>query len=203
MLDGDTIAYLDALTQDLQPLSDHVWNAEVPVRVLGDGAPTGKRAATFVGSRLKDWAASCLDSPYGILYSRVFDRDVLSAYTGAGEPIEVSVIGQLEFDPDQPGTALTEWLMDRAQERDIQIRQSTSLQRLVFEGGQVVGAVIGSQSGERAVRTRRGVVMATGGDGIETAWPARGNLEGRTVQVAVVSRPASRFAEVELLASPR
>lgn len=205
VFDDDTIAYLDALTEDLVPLNGHVWNSEVPVRVLGDeplpGA--GQGTATFVGSRLKDWAASCLESPYGVLFSRVFDRSMATAYTGAGEPLEVAVIGSLEFDPDQPGSALTDWLMARVHEREIEIRQSSSLQRLVFDGGQVVGAVIGGQDGERAVRARRGVVMGTGGDDVQTAWPTRRNLEGKSVQVAVVSRPASRFAEVELLASPR
>lgn len=207
LFDVDTIAYLDALTQDLQPLSGHGWDTEVAVRVLGNGSLAGngsrQGAPTFFGSRLKDWASSCLESPYGVLFSRVFDRNMVPAYTGAGESIEVAVIGSLEFDPDQPSTALTEWLMNSARERKIQIRQSSSLQRMVFDGGgQVVGAVIAEPNGERAVRARRGVVMATGGNGVQTAWPTRRNIEGKTVEVAVVSRPASRFAEVELLASP-
>jgi hypothetical protein len=203
--DNDTIAYLDALTQDLAPLSGHVWNAEVPVRVMGSPARngTGRGAATFMGSRLKDWASSCLESPYGVLFSRVSDRNMVPAYTDAGESIEVAVIGSLELDPAQPGTALTEWLMNSARERNIQIRQASSLKRLVFEGGQVVGAVIADRNGERAVRARRGVVMATGGNGVQTASPSGRNLGGERVEVALVSRPASRFAEVELLASSR
>lgn len=201
VLDSDTTDYLDALTQDLRPLSGLGWNAEIPIQAMGGGPGMGRggQVGAFVGARLKDWAAGCLESPYGVLYSRVFDRNMVTEYAQAGEPIEVAVVGSIEFDPDQPATALTEWLISRAHDCKIEMRAASSLQRLVFDAGQVVGAVIDGPGGPRSIRARRGVIMATGADSAHTVLPHRKQLLGATVEVAVVSRPASRFARVELL----
>ena len=69
----------------------------------------------------------------------------------------------------------------------------------MFEEGVIVGVVLATPDGPRAVRTRAGVTLASTdqGHGYDAAAPAS---DGR-LQVCVVGRTASRFGRVELLAT--
>jgi len=201
VLDGDTIEYLDSLTQDLGPLGRPASDVEAPTRVLAEASPVELGRGTvepFFGARLQGWAAQCLASPYGVLYSAVSDRNMSPMRSRAGGTIEAAIIGSFEPDPELPGPALADWMSAQAKERGIEVHAASPLQRLVFEDGQVVGAVLATPAGPCAIRGRRGVVLGTGGNG--SACPPGYLPAGQTVmQVAVVSQTASRFGRVELL----
>jgi choline dehydrogenase-like flavoprotein len=203
VLDGDTIEYLDSLTQDLGPLSRPAWDVEAPVRVLAEPSQVelGRGAVeTFFGARLGGWAAQCLASPYGVLYTAVSDRNMSPMRSRAGGTIEAAIIGSFELDPELPGSALADWMSAQAKERGIEVHAASPLRRLVFEDGQVVGAVLATPAGPCAIRGRRGVVLGTGGN--VPACPPRHLPAGQTtMQVAVVSQTASRFGRLELLAT--
>jgi hypothetical protein len=205
-VDRETKEYLDAITQDLGPLTRFPWDLELPVRVVDDTSPveSGRSPAEkFVGARLRDWGARCLASPHGVIFSHVSDRNMATMRCSSGEAIEVAMIGSVEPDPDGTGPALADWLGAAAHDRGIEVQAASSLQRLVFENGQVVGAVVATPAGDLALRARRGVIMATGGDDGRTTSLGSSLAGDATVRVGIVSRTASRFGRVELLTEHR
>ena len=68
------------------------------------------------------------------------------------------------------GNALVARLAKSAFDRQVDLRVSSPVQRLLIEGGRVVGAVLGSaEGGDTEVRAGRGVVLACGGFPHDTA----------------------------------
>jgi hypothetical protein len=197
--DEETVAYLRALTEDFTavPASDSV----IPTRVV-DGPLRSPRMRgrldTFHGAALRDWGTACVSSPYGVLYTRVADPQLLVSYAGTdGGAFEATVLDSIDLDPERPADSLEHWLS--AVSRSDGRPTSGEFQRLVFDEGMVVGAVLGSAGGERTVRARHGVLLSLG-DGPITGGAQSGDLNPReTAEVALVSRPASRFARLEFL----
>jgi hypothetical protein len=203
--DTETVDYLDALTRDIGPLTRCAGPGQVPMRTVDGPAPRepGRRGiATFVGSALRDWADSCLASPYGMVHTQVARAAMTVTYTSAGKTLEAAVVGSIDVDKDKLVEGLDGWLTSHADELGIGEHLSSSLQRLVFGAGQVVGAVIDTPMGSRAIRARHGVVLETAAASVAPTLSAlQGpDLENATsVEVALVTRPASRFARLELL----
>ncbi|WP_328350489.1 hypothetical protein OG976_16005 [Mycobacterium sp. NBC_00419] len=202
--DEDTLGYLQAMIDDLGTLTRVPGNLEVPlVRAEPEPPPVipkkGKHAAIapFVGSRLRDWAAQCAVSPFGVIYSGVPDG-MTPMRSESGTAIGAAVLGSYRPDADRPGPALAAWLADQARERDIE-SDGTGIQRLVFEDGRVAGAAIEGPSGVRLVRALDGVALSIGPAPGGAEWPAQPELRDIEVEVAIVSRAASRFGRVELL----
>src|SRR6478609_3496116 len=70
--DAETNRYFGELSQDLRVPVHRAAAVDAPIRDdLAPAAAASRRVEPFVGSRLQDWAASCLASQYGFLYSRV------------------------------------------------------------------------------------------------------------------------------------
>ncbi len=115
-----------------------------------------------------------------------------------GERFEVAAIGSIELGPDLPQLVLGDWLCAQARDRDIDVSTNSPLQRIVFEDGHVLGAVIDTPSGICAVRARRGVLVSTGRHDLGAAVPY-GIREHATLQVSVVRQAPSRFGRIELL----
>ena len=201
--DGQTNDLLDALTGDLGPLSCWLRDTDVPIRVMAeeDSSKTGDQVETFFGSQLRKWAVRCLASPYGVFYSRVSHRTMTSMKSRNGETVMATVLGAFEAGTRLPGPPLAGWLLEQALDRDIEVMAASPLERLVFEDGEVVGAVVTTPTGPCAVRGRNGVVVATGGYHVNPTWPSFALEEHAAVQVCMVSKPASRFGRLELLTS--
>jgi hypothetical protein len=201
--DPETRSYFDALSADLEPLTDAERDADLTVRTVSPWTPvTGRgRIAPFYGARLQEWAQRCLSSPYGVLYTQLADRGTTPMKAHTGEEIQVKVLGVLETD-GAAGTAsvLGDWLSAQVQDRQISISESSTLQRIVFEEGEVLGAVIDTPDGPLALRARHGVAVATQSRGAGSV-PAAGQViePGKSLQVALVGYSASRFGRVELL----
>lgn len=201
-LDAETNGYLDSLSWDIRPLMTPAAGGALLRRVVVDRprVQSGRRGRatveTFAGSRLRDWAGQCLASPYGILYSRISDRTMTTTRTQTGSEIEAATIGVYEPDPGTAGPALADWLLLQASDRNIELHEASPLRRLIFEEGQVTGAVVDTPQGTCAVRALHGVAIATGG-----YPPLRTDTlpADTTVEVCVVSQAASRFARIELL----
>lgn len=197
--DDDTAEYLRALTEDFTPLPaalSAISTREVdgPLR---PELPRG-RIGTFYGAALRDWGMSCMSSRYGLLYTRVADPRLSVTYTGAGGAVEATVLDTIDIDPERPADSLEQWLSAFERDHGDEIPTSGVLQRLVFDNGVVVGAVLESAGGVRMVRARHGVMLSLGEEGSTPA--AADDLNVReTAEVALVSRAASRFARLELL----
>ena len=201
--DSETNDYLAALSSDIGPLSRSRWDVNVPIRVVPQPVPVeaGRTVAPFVGARLRDWAARCLASPYGFVYTRVCEWTSTSTtlQTADGEAIEVVEIGSMSPEPGNVGASVYEWLTTQAHDRRIAVHRDNTLQRIVFEDGAVLGAVFTTPDGPRAIRARHGVNVATGGPQTSTDVQYQLPAGETTLRVCLVGQAASRFGRVELL----
>ena len=201
LTDPDTVAYLEAVTDDLGPLSRFLWDLEVPLIHAEPVKPWADRRARiepFVGSRLRDWAARCVMSPFGVVYSAVPEAGVTAMRSDEVETIRAAALGAYRPDTDRPGAALADWLAEQACERGI-AAHGLGLQRLIFEYGRVAGAAIGTPAGTRLIRATEGVALSTGAVPEGAEWPVQPELGDTVVQVAIVTRTGSKFGRVELL----
>lgn len=198
--DPETREYLDELVADQNSRPD-LPEADIEIRALRQWAPAGPKTPveTFHGAHLRDWAGQCLRSPYGLLYTRLTERGGVPMETETGETIEANVLGPIEL-PAGGGAsaAVDEWLLTQVRERDIS-SYDDALDRIVFEEGEIVGVVLSTADGPRAVRVRHGVALST-----EAAPMGSGRRvdTAQTLRVALVGRSASRFSRVELLTAP-
>jgi hypothetical protein len=166
------------MTEDLADLP-----AEQPVPDLPDEGDRvrGKREILepFVGEHLRRWSARCLGSPFAVMFTQV--PDVLTPMrNGDGESVTAAVLGRCR-------PPLDEWLRHQADEY---LPAEGRLAAVVFHEGRIAGVelVDGSRIG------------ATGGLAFPVGPPTAGwpppELDA---DVALVSRPAGRFARVELV----
>lgn len=204
--DPDTVEYFDSLTQDAAPLTCCAGPGQLPMRLVDGLLPEPGRGpiATFVGSALRSWADRCLASPYGLLSTTVARPAMTVTYTSAGEKINAAVVGSIKVENGQLVQGLDDWLATSADKLDISEPASSSLQRLVFDdAGRVVGAIIDTPTGSRAVRARGGVILATSVGEMAPSWTGDALEHAKSVKVALVTRAASRFARLELLVTPQ
>ncbi|APE17043.1 hypothetical protein BOH72_19150 [Mycobacterium sp. WY10] len=196
--DPDTVAYLQSMTEDLPPSANPDLELAVvhakPVVVSKDRKAT---IEPFFGSRLRDFSAGCVASPFGVIYSQV--PDGMTAMQSAGETIRVAVLGDYRPETDRPGLPLTEWLREQADQRGL-LDEMGTLQRLIFEDGRIAGVELSTPEGLRLVRATLGVALSIGALAADADWPVQAGLPD-SARVAVVSRTASRFGRVELLCS--
>jgi len=201
--DPETDEYFAALSSDLGPLTRSARDVDLPIRVVDHSEPVDPRGAVapFVGARLRDWAARCLVSPYGYLYTRVSNWPSTTLCTVDGDSLEVAEIGSITPDPANVSGSVMNWLNTQAEDRDIEIHKATSLQRIVFEEGDVVGAVFATPDGPLALRARHGVIVASGGPQAAMAAGQPLSVSGGALRVCLVGQTASRFGRLELLTS--
>lgn len=197
--DAETTDYFAALVSDLGPLRRSSYNAEVPVRAIAQHPPaqSGRTVAPFVGSRLRDWAARCVSTPYGYLYTRLPDWPSATVETADGGIFE---IGTMTPDTDDVGGSILDWMTAQAQACDIQPNPDTTLERIVFEEGVAIGAVFETSRGPLAIRARHGVTAASGASRPVARSSSRLPV-GAAVRVCLSGQRASRFGRLELLTS--
>ncbi len=198
--DPGTVEYLEAMTDDLGPLTPLPEDLAVPiVQARPVVVETGRRATIepFFGSRLRDWSARCAVSPFGIIYSHV-PESMTAMRAQSGDLIRAGLLGDFRPDSDRPGLELTHWLRERARDCGVDEGGGTQLEHLIFEYGKVAGAALCTSAGTRLVRATAGVALSAGP--VPADWPVQAELRSCPTQVAIVSRTASRFGRVELLA---
>ena len=197
--DLQTREYLDELSVDVPEggaATGLVLETVTEVAPADIGAPI----EPFYGARLHDWAGQCLMSPYGVLYTRLPDQAMTAMKGPSGEVVQVRSVGT--FTPERGAdveASVNDWLAAAARERALEVMDGAALQRIVFEDGEVVGAVLVTADGVRAVRVRHGIAMATGLSERHSEWVDRSFDTDQSLQVAVVGRSASRFGRIELL----
>ncbi|MFI5509504.1 FAD-dependent oxidoreductase [Mycobacterium sp. NPDC051804] len=201
-LDGPTTAYLREMTSDLGTTRRSHANGQLftaAVESFGD-IEVDRRAAVppFYGNEMANWARDCLTSPYGMVFSKLSPLAMSELRLQDGRPIRARVVADIPS-ARRSGLTLRQWLREMAKERGVKIHGSSAIQRLLFNDGQPVGAVIDTPSGVRHVRARQAVLLGTSNslaDDLLGMHPASVLREGR---LSLVSRNASRFARLELL----
>jgi hypothetical protein len=201
--DAETNEYFAALSADLGPLRRSMSDVDVPIRSAHHLAPVDPRGTVppFVGARLRDWTARCLASPSGYLYTRVSDWPSTTFRTTDGDTIEVVEIGSMTPDPDDVGGSVFDWLAAQARDRRIEAQPNCSLERIVFEEGEVVGAVFTTPDGPLAIRAWHGVHIAAHNPQKDAPARQESAVGKGPLRVCRVGRTGSRFGRVELLTS--
>ncbi|MDZ7887632.1 MAG: hypothetical protein U5N53_34210 [Mycobacterium sp.] len=191
--DDETMAYFDALAEELPAAALPGDPAALQVRALHEvQVDTSRRAhvETFVGARLGTWAAGCIASPYGVLFTRVDHWPTTTMQAPNGTSFQVAALDE------SPPTAatFTERLDALVADRDIEVLSDHPLQRIVFEEGRIVGVVLDSADGPWAVRARVGIAVTSQ----QPVPPDTRILDGDS-RIALVGLTASRFGRVEVL----
>jgi len=163
----------------------------VPVQPINDRT----KLEPFVGEHLRQWSAGCLASPFGVIMSHLPDFDPMR--TADGRSITAGVVGNYRCDGSPPGPALANWLRENAE--GLFAPADDRLDGLVVADGRIAGVILDTADGPCRVGITHGLALSLGGG--PERWPDQPELRGLTVDVAVVGRPAGRFARVELLAS--
>lgn len=198
--DEATVGYFAALTEDLDLGTLRQRDADLPVRLMPEAAPArGRTVPPFEGWRLRDWAAVCIPSPSGYLYTQVTDWTSTTMPGPDNEIFKVTELGVTTPDPDDPVGSVYRWLTEEADDRDLYPWPVEGFEALVFEDGRVAGAVFRTADGALSVRARHGVLICGGAAAGGSAPP---RLPERVpLRVALVGKDASRFGRLELLTS--
>ncbi len=158
--DEATASYFAELAADIDLSRLSAGDARLPVRSVHDPGvgPARRTVPPFDGARLRNWAAACIASPSGYVYTRVTDWPSTTMDTDDGDALEVVDLGAWSDARDDHASALA-WLGAQARERDIPMEPVDALTGLVFEDGTAVGAVFTTPDGPLAVRARHGVLI--------------------------------------------
>lgn len=195
--DAETMAYFDALSEELPTIALPDDAAALQIRTLHEvQVDTSRRARieTFVGSRLGVWAATCIASPYGLLFTRVDHWPATTMRTANGQSFQVAAID--ESAGARPESTFADRLDALAADRDIDVLADGRLQRIVFEEGRIVGVVVDSPDGPLAVRARVGIALTS-----EQPAPPDTRILDADSRIALVGLTAGRFGRVEVLSA--
>jgi hypothetical protein len=201
-----TETYLGELTNSLGPPAPPMVTPFLPGQTVesfdknvhGGTGPV----PPFYGDDLARWSRACLGSPYSMILSRVTPSLMTEVRTSDGSIIRAGLVASVPSDL-RPGSTVREWLLDLAAERGVEVRHSSAVRRLIFNDGLLVGALLDMPEGLRHVRARHGVLLGTSCSGWDDALAMRPAEPGADSRLCVVSRPASRFARLEMLTSVR
>ena len=154
-------------------------------RVAPSPAPAGKRAKLepFVGEHLRQWSANCLRSPFGVMFTQVPEL-LVPMRTEDGVTITAAFLGDLS-----DGDVLT-WLADRALEAGVP-EPGHAMTAMILELGRIAGVEL--DDGTR-VAAACGLAFPVDAQALVPDLPGLGGCT-----VALVGRPAGRFATVDLL----
>lgn len=174
--DGVVADFMAAMTEDLADAATLNPGREIAVSDHPREHVARKSLEPFVGENLRQWSALCLASPVGVMFTEV--PDVLVPMTDSGgHSITAAVLGPYR-------TELENRLSERTGQRD------GRLTTIIFDEGRIAGAELDDGSTVAAVR---GLAFAVGPATPE--WPPAPDDD---LDVAVVGRPAGRFARIEL-----
>jgi hypothetical protein len=175
-----------------------------PVRAVEDIAPPPRSRSRgaiepFFGAALEQWAHRCAAAPSGVLYEKVRNRQMTEVRsTPRGEKVEAAVIGPLPLSRDLPAVSVTTWLRSRATAVGLRPRTGVRLLKLIFEDGPV-GALLDTPDGVIAVRANENLIIGVGDPVAERMQALVSSLDPVTAHVCLVSKPASRFGQLEIV----
>ena len=116
----------------------------------------------FDAARLGALADKVLTSPYGDGYSFTTSNEWVQMQQG-GEHVGTCLDRHRSAGERCAGAGLAAAQILAAHERGVAMRTSSEVVDLVVEEGDVVGVVVRDTDGERRIRARLGVILATGG----------------------------------------
>lgn len=196
-MDEETGAYLTALSENFPSSHYGVGNSRMTVRTVS-AMPSDCADAAFIGSRLRAWSATCLASPYGMIFSSVSGWRTRRMRAEDGQSLEVQPVGSISSANITAGLDTTAWLRSGVSARGLEDHRFTRLERIVFDDGRIVGIELGTSDGVLAVGIRRGLALSSG-EPLAIQPPKEVDAFTGDLQLCLVGQSASRFLRVELL----
>jgi hypothetical protein len=199
--DPQTATWYAAMTEDLPTprlnlggeIAAEDRHAFSLVRLVPIPAPSGKRVTLepFVGEHLRQWSAHCAQSPFGVMFTQVPDL-LVPMRTEGGESVTAVSIGDFGSAKSQArDDGLEGWLLQEAAETDL-LGTENIMTAMVLEGGRVAGVHLDDGS---LIAASGGLALPVGAAAQRCPLPA----DADDLVVAILGRPAGRFATVDLL----
>jgi hypothetical protein len=197
-MDVETDRYLTALAEDYWSPSGFTGDSRMTVRTVS-AMPSGAPPEPFLGSRLGAWNASCLASPYGMLFSSVSGWRTERVRTEEGQSLEVMRVGDIASVDASAGFDPVGWLRSQVTARAVDQRSFTDLRRIVFDAGRVVGVELTTPDGVLAVGIRHGLALSSGEPPMDLPPRKLDTARVEDLQLCIVGQAASRFLRIEVL----
>ena len=203
--DPQTAAWYAAMTEDLptprlnpgREITAEDRHTFSLARLVPIPAPTGKRVTLepFVGEHLRQWSADCAQSPFGVMFTQVPDL-LVPMRTEDGESVTAVAIGDFGSAKSQACDAgLEGWLLQEAAEMDL-LETENVMTAMVLEGGRVAGVHLDDGS---LIAASGGLALPVGAAALHSPLPLDADDLADDLVVAILGRPAGRFATVDLL----
>jgi hypothetical protein len=196
-MDGETDRYLTALAEDFWTPAGFSGDSRMTVRTV-TATPSGTAPEPFIGSRLGAWNATCLASPYGMLFSSVSGWRTARMRADDGQSLEVMRVGDVTAADVTGGFDAGGWLRSQAGDRGLEDHRFTDLERIVFDNGRLIGIELSTPDGVLAVGIRHGLALSSGEPTLELPRTVDCAAAG-DLQLSIVGQAASRFLRIELL----
>jgi hypothetical protein len=197
--DAGTDEYFAALSHGLEAVGTDADHSKLTLRTVQPVSAAEPTVAPFVGANLREWNASCLASQYGLLYSSVTGWRTKSMRGSDGKSLEVHPIAPIGAADVADGDTIADWMVRQLHERDVDVREHSALERIVFDDGKIVGVELATPDGPLAVAVRHGLSISSTDPFVAPAAPLVLPSGARGLQVCLVGQAASRFLQVELL----
>jgi hypothetical protein len=197
--DLTTDEYFAALSHGLDAVGDGSDPNRLTLRTVQPVTAIESTVAPFVGANLREWNARCLASQYGLLYSSVMGWRTKSVRASDGMSFEVQPVSSIGAADVEDGDTIADWMVRKVRERDVDVREDSALERIVFEEGKIVGVVLATPEGTLAVGVRHGLSISSTDPFAAPATPLVLPSESDGLQMCIVGQAASRFLHVELL----
>jgi hypothetical protein len=197
--DVETEKYFAALSHGLAPLAGRPDDTRLTVRQVRAVASDDGTVEPFVGANLRDWNAQCLASQYGLLYTSLSGWRTNSMRTPDGRSLEVQPVAAISSADLADGATIADWMFSKVRERDVDVHTDSTLERLVFEDGRIVGVVLATSDGPLAVGVRHGLSVSTRDSFVAPTDPLITPSGPDGLQLCIVGQAASRFLRVEVV----
>jgi hypothetical protein len=197
--DAETDEYFAALSHGLESIGGGAEDSRLPVREVRAVTADDRTVAPFVGANLPEWNAKCLASQYGLLHTSLSGWRTKSVRASDGQLLEVHAVASIDSAELAGGCTISDWMLQKLRERDVDMREHSALERIVFEDGRVVGVVLATPDGPLRVGVRHGLSVSSRDPFVAPAEPLVAPSGPDGLQVSIVGQPASRFLRVELV----
>lgn len=197
--DVETDEYFAALSHGLESVGRGAEDARLTVRKVRAVSADDRTVAPFVGANLRAWNAQCLASQYGLLYTSLSGWRTHTVRASDGQSLEVQPVVSIGPAELADGCTISDWMLGKVRERDVDVREQSTLERIVFEDGRIIGVVLATSDGPLEVGVRHGLSVSSRDPFVAPADPLVAPSGPDGLQVCIVGQSASRFLRVELL----
>ncbi|WP_319447157.1 MULTISPECIES: hypothetical protein [unclassified Mycobacterium] len=197
--DAETDEYFAALSHGLESIGVGAGDSGLPVREVSAVTADDRTIAPFVGANLREWNAKCLASQYGLLYTSLSGWRTKSMRASDGQSLEVHAVASIDSAELADGCTISDWMLQKLRQRDVDMHEHSALERIVFEDGRVVGVVLATPDGPLRVGVRHGLSVSSRDPFVAPSDQLVAPSGPDGLQVCIVGQSASRFFRVELL----